>query len=130
MVGIVLVSHSEKIAMGAQELIEQMTKGSVPLEVAGGTSDARLGTDVNLIMEKIEKVYSPSGVLVIVDLGSAVMSAQMAIESMEEEKRKNVIIADAPFLEGAISAVMESSFGKGLEEVKSAAEAAKNLNKL
>lgn len=117
MVGIVLVSHSSKVAEGIKELSLQMA-GDVKIESAGGTSDGRLGTDVNKIMEAIEKVYSEDGVIILFDLGSAYMNAQMAIEFLDEDKQKNVEIVDSAFVEGAITAAVESSLNKSKQEVK------------
>lgn len=130
MVGIVLVSHSKKMAEGLLELIKQMTTDKVRIEVAAGTSDGRLGTDAFMIEEKIRKVSSEDGVIVVVDLGSAVMSAEMAIESLEESLREKTKILDAPFVEGAVVAAMEASFDKNLEEVIREAEKARELKKL
>ncbi|GAQ25171.1 dihydroxyacetone kinase phosphoryl donor subunit DhaM [Tepidanaerobacter syntrophicus] len=130
MVGIVLVSHSKKLAQGAKELIEQVVREKIKIEEAAGTSDGRLGTDAFLIEEKIIEVFDGDGVLVIPDLGSAVMSAEMAIEDLREDVRKKVCMADAPFVEGAMSAAMEASFGKSLEEVKKAAEDTRGMKKI
>lgn len=130
MVGIVLVSHSKKMGEGLLDLIKQMTTDKVKIEVAAGTSDGRLGTDALMIQEKIKKVSSEDGVLIIVDLGSAVMSAEMAIESLDEPLREKTKILDAPFVEGAVAAAMEASFGKSLEEVICEAEKSRKLKKL
>ena len=130
MVGIVLVSHSKKIAEGTLELISQMIGESVKIEIAAGTSDGRLGTDAFMIEEKIRQVYDGDGVLVLVDLGSAVMSAEMAIENLEDSLKAKTKILDAPFVEGAIVATMEASFGKSLEEVIDEVEKAMKIKKL
>lgn len=130
MVGIVLVSHSKKIAEGALELISQMIQGNINIGIAAGTSDHRLGTDVNLIEEKIREVEKGHGALILVDLGSAIMSAEMAIENLEEPRKSKVSIVDAPFVEGAIVAAMEASFGKSFEEVKEATESTRGMRKI
>lgn len=130
MVGIVLVSHSKKLAQGAKELIEQVVREKIKIEDAAGTSDGRLGTDAFLIEEKIIEAFDGDGVLIIPDLGSAVMSAEMAIEDLREDVRKKVCMADAPFVEGAMAAAMEASFGKNLEEVKKAAEDTRGMKKI
>ncbi|SHE31665.1 dihydroxyacetone kinase phosphoryl donor subunit DhaM [Clostridium fallax] len=123
MVGIVLVSHSEDIANGIKELSLQMAPDA-NLALAGGTADGRLGTDANKIMEAIESVYCEDGVIVLFDLGSAYMNTEMAIEFLDEDKQKNVEIIDAALVEGAITAIVESSIGKSKEEIK---KALKNL---
>lgn len=130
MVGIVLVSHSRKIAQGTLELISQMIGETVKIEIAAGTSDGRLGTDAFMIEEKMREVFDGDGVLVIVDLGSAVMSAEMAIENLEDCIREKTKILDAPFVEGAIVATMEASFEKNLEEVIDEVEKAMKIKKL
>lgn len=129
MVGIVLVSHSRKIVEGIYELASQMTGGKVPIGIAGGTQDGRLGTDATEIIEQIKKVDKQEGVVVLVDIGSAVMSAQMAIELLGEEYQKKVKIADAPLVEGAIAASVEASIGSDFDKVLLVAEEAKKLNK-
>ncbi|HHW03638.1 MAG TPA: PTS-dependent dihydroxyacetone kinase phosphotransferase subunit DhaM [Thermoanaerobacterales bacterium] len=130
MVGIVLVSHTPKIAEGTWELIRQMTGEKIILEIAAGTRDRRLGTDPVLIEEKIRKADTGDGVVVIVDLGSSIMSTEIAIESLEEPERSRAAIADAPFVEGAIAAAMEASFGKSMQDVKNAAENTRGMKKI
>lgn len=130
MVGIVLVSHSPRIAEGTLEVVKQMVGEKVSIEIAAGTQDGRLGTDALMIGQKIKKVDSGEGVLVIVDLGSAVLNAEFAIENLEEPLRSLTVIADAPFVEGAIAAAIEASFGKSLPDVRAAAEGAKAYTKI
>jgi len=117
MVGIVIVSHSSKVAEGVQELALQMA-GNTPIASAGGTSDNGLGTDFGKIILAINKVYSEDGVAILFDLGSACMNAQMAIESLTEEMQKNVKIIDVALVEGAITIAVESSIGKSLLEIQ------------
>ena len=130
MVGIVLVSHSRKIVEGIFELVNQMTRGEVPIGLAGGTPDGRLGTDATEIAGEIKKVDKGEGVVVLVDIGSAIMSAQTALELLGEEYESKVKIADAPLVEGAVAAAVEASIGSNFEKVLSVAEEAKNMNKL
>ncbi|MGB9780194.1 dihydroxyacetone kinase phosphoryl donor subunit DhaM [Caldanaerobacter sp.] len=130
MVGIVLVSHSRKIVEGIFELVNQMTRGEVPIGLAGGTPDGRLGTDATEIAEEIKKVDKGEGVVVLVDIGSAIMSAQTALELLGEEYESKVKIADAPLVEGAVAAAVEASIGSNFEKVLGVAEEAKKMNKL
>ncbi|WP_125152435.1 dihydroxyacetone kinase phosphoryl donor subunit DhaM [Clostridium rectalis] len=116
MVGIVVVSHSSKIAQGVKELAEQMAS-TVPIATAGGTNDQRIGTDVEKITEAINEVYSEDGVIILFDLGSAFMNAEMAIEFLDEEKKAKVKIVDVPLVEGAVAAVVESSISKNIDEM-------------
>lgn len=119
MVGIVIISHSKNIADGVKELAGQMAL-QVPIASAGGTSDGRIGTDMGKILNAIEEVYSEDGVVVIFDLGSAFMNAEMAIECLEESMKEKIKIADCPIVEGTVTAAVESSIGKGLEEIETA----------
>lgn len=128
-IGIVLVSHSSKLVLGLQELLVQLEQ-SVPLATAGGTDDGEIGTSAMKIKEAIEQVYSEQGVVLLFDLGSAYMNAELAIEWLAEEKRANVKIADAPLVEGAYAAVVLAGCGGSLEEVLDAAQEAKQLVKL
>ncbi|MGH4124471.1 MAG: dihydroxyacetone kinase phosphoryl donor subunit DhaM [Clostridium sp.] len=119
MVGIVIISHSSKVAEGVKELALQMADNA-PIVAAGGSKDNGLGTDIEKIILAINKVYSEDGVAILFDLGSAYMNAQMAIETLSEEMQKNVVIIDAALVEGAIVVAVESSIGKNLVEIQGA----------
>ena len=124
MVGIVLVSHSAKLAQAVMELARQMGEGKAPIALAGGidSPDSPFGTDATKIVAAIESVYSDDGVLVLMDLGSAILSAQMAVEDLlPPEMGQRVILTDAPFVEGAVAAAVRAATGGTLAEV--AAEA-------
>ena len=129
MVGIVVVSHSAKIATGTVELAGQMA-GGVRIEAAGGTDDGGLGTDAGRIAEAIEAADDGDGVLVLVDLGSAVLSASMAIEDLVgDDLRARTRIADAPVVEGAVVAAVQAGTGSDLEAVAQAAAGAATMRK-
>ncbi len=130
MVGIVVVSHNAKVAVGVKEMAEQMSQGRVPIAAAGGVDDETMGTNAERIFSSLQETYSPDGVLVLMDLGSAVMSTQMAIGMMDEEQQKHIKMSEAPLVEGAIVAAVEASLGRSLEEVNKAAEAASNMRKI
>ena len=130
MVGIVIVSHSEKIAQGAVELCEQMSQGLVRIIPAGGTSDHEIGTDATRIEEAIVEADSGEGVLVFVDLGSAMMSTDVAFDLLDEDLRKRVVIADAPLVEGSVVATVQASLGSDLETVRNTAEESREMSKL
>ncbi|MBU3160959.1 PTS-dependent dihydroxyacetone kinase phosphotransferase subunit DhaM [Clostridium frigoris] len=119
MVGIVIVSHSSKVAEGVKELALQMAN-NVPISATGGTSDNELGTDLEKIILAIKQVYSEDGVAVLFDLGSACMNAQMAIESLTDEMQKNVKVLDVALVEGAITIAVDSSIGKSLLQIEDA----------
>ncbi|AKN30658.1 PTS mannose transporter subunit IID [Clostridium carboxidivorans P7] len=117
MVGIVIVSHSEKIAEGVKALALQMAE-EVPMAAAGGTSDGRIGTDMEKISNAINEVYSEDGVLVLFDLGSAFMNAEMALDFLPDDMKEKVEIVDAALVEGAVTAAVESSISKSREDIK------------
>ena len=121
-VGIVIVTHSARLAEGVAELAGQMAQGGVTIAPAGGTDDGTLGTSINKVLSALQQAASPDGTLVLLDLGSAVMIAEMAIEQLPEEQRQHVVISSAPLVEGAILAAVEAASGSTLEEVAAAAE--------
>jgi phosphoenolpyruvate---glycerone phosphotransferase subunit DhaM len=129
-VGLVVVSHSAKIAHGVVELAGQMAPG-VRIQAAGGADDGGIGTDATMIAEAIAAADEGEGVLVLVDLGSAVLSAQLAIdEFVDEETRGRARIAEAPVVEGAVVAAIQASTGSSLEEVDRAARGASTMAKV
>jgi dihydroxyacetone kinase phosphotransfer subunit len=129
-VGLVVVSHSAKIAEGVVELAGQMA-GAVRILAAGGTDDGGIGTDATLIAEAIATADEGDGVLVLVDLGSAVLSAQLAIDELVDEQiRGRVRISEAPVVEGAVVAAVQASTGAGLDEVDQAARGAATMAKV
>jgi phosphoenolpyruvate---glycerone phosphotransferase subunit DhaM len=121
-VGIVIVSHSPKIAEGAADMVRQMVGDSVPLAFTGGNPEGGLGTSVESIMAAIEKAWSDAGVAILVDLGGAETNSEMAAEMMPEDKRNRIVVCNAPLVEGAVIAATESSGGSSLIEVKRTAE--------
>ncbi len=132
MIGLVFVSHSRLIADGLCQLADQMAGGGVKIAPAGGLTDDpyTLGTDATLILEAVESVWSEEGVLLLVDMGSAVMSAEMALEFLPDDQRSRCLISNAPLVEGAIVAALHAGMGDSLEEVNRAAEAALNARKV
>ena len=119
MVGIVLVSHSWKLAEGAAELAREMGGPDVKLETAGGLDapDHPVGTDAVLVLGAIERAWSDDGVVVLMDLGSAVLSAEMALEMLPDDKRAKVLLCEAPFIEGAVAAAVTAKLGATAEQV-------------
>ena len=119
MVGIVLVSHSARLVAGVRELVEQAVQGAVPLAVAGGIDDPDnpIGTDAMKVLEAIQSVYSDDGVVVLMDLGSALLSAEMAVEFLPQEQQPHIHLCSAPFVEGAYAAVVQASTGASAQSV-------------
>ena len=121
-VGIVIVSHSPKVAEGAADMVRQMVGSSVPLAWTGGNPEGGLGTDVAAILGSIERAWSEAGVAILVDLGGAETNSEMAIELLEPARRTRVVVCEAPVVEGAVMAATESSGGSALEAVRRVAE--------
>jgi phosphoenolpyruvate---glycerone phosphotransferase subunit DhaM len=121
-VGIVIVSHSPKVAEGAADMVRQMVGTAVPLAWTGGDPSGGLGTDVAKIIAAIESIWSPAGVAVLVDLGGAETNSEMAVEMLDEKKRDRVVVCSAPIVEGAVIAATEASGGSSLDAVKRAAD--------
>jgi dihydroxyacetone kinase phosphotransfer subunit len=121
-VGIVIVSHSPKIAEGTADMVRQMVGESVPLAFTGGNPDGDLGTSVEAIMSAIGAAWSEAGVAVLVDLGGAETNSEMAVEFMPEERRGRIVVCNAPLVEGAVIAATESSGGSSLDVVRRTAE--------
>lgn len=119
MVAIVIVSHSAKLAEGVAELAQQMVQNRVVIAVAAGIDDPEnpLGTDVLKIQAAIESVYSDSGVVVLMDLGSAIPSTEMALEFLTPEQQQNVKLCEAPLVEGTIAAAVQASIGGDIQQV-------------
>ena len=99
-VGVVIVSHSPRVARGAEDMVRQMVGESVPLAACGGNPDGGLGTDVAAISAAIDAAWSERGVAVLVDLGGAEMNTEMAIEMLDERRRRRVTICNAAIVEG------------------------------
>ncbi len=123
MVGLVLVSHSKKLAEAVRELVLQMTAPAFPIAIAGGVGDNHdeLGTDAVHISEVLQKLPCPEGVLVLMDLGSAVLSAETALELFDSAKCP-IRLCPAPLVEGAVAAAVRAQAGGTLEEVAEEAE--------
>jgi phosphoenolpyruvate---glycerone phosphotransferase subunit DhaM len=121
-VGVVIVSHSSKVAEGAADMVRQMVGGAVPLAFTGGNVDGGLGTDVAAIMAAIDRAWTPAGVVILVDLGGAETNSEMAVEMLDEKRRGRVAVCNAPIVEGAVIAATEASGGSSLEMVKRMAE--------
>jgi phosphoenolpyruvate---glycerone phosphotransferase subunit DhaM len=121
-VGIVIVSHSAKVAEGAADMVRQMVGDSVRLAWTGGNADGGLGTDVARIMAAIDAAWSPAGVAILVDLGGAETNSEMAVDLLDETRRRKVVVCDAPIVEGAVIAATESAGGSPLDVVKKTAE--------
>ncbi len=121
MIGLLIISHSSEIATGVKALVEQMTQGRLPIAAAGGSAEGDLGTSTDLILEAIEGLGDVEAVLALVDMGSAIMSAEIALEMSGLPFH----ISPAPLVEGALVAGVEATRpGISLAEISMAAERA------
>ncbi|MWB97800.1 dihydroxyacetone kinase phosphoryl donor subunit DhaM [Agromyces seonyuensis] len=120
-VGLVFVSHSEKLADGLVELAGQMAVATA-LESAGGTDDGRIGTSFEKVGAAIARADSGAGVVVVCDLGSAILTSETALEFLGDEERARTRIASAPFVEGGVAAAVAAESGDPLDVVLRAAE--------
>jgi phosphoenolpyruvate---glycerone phosphotransferase subunit DhaM len=127
-VGLVLVSHSQRVAEGTAELVRQMA-GEVEVSAVGGDSDGALGTDPERIQGAIEDLEADE-ILVFMDLGSAVLSAETVMETLSSGLRERVWLVDAPFVEGAFAAGVTASTGADAGECVEAAMEARTESKL
>jgi phosphoenolpyruvate---glycerone phosphotransferase subunit DhaM len=116
-VGLVIVSHSAQLAAGVVEVAEQMAP-DVTVVPAGGTAEGGIGTDFDAVVAAIERADSGAGAVVLYDLGSARMVAEMAVETAE-----NARLADAPLVEGAVAAAVSAEGGADVAEVARVAAA-------
>lgn len=135
LVSLVIVSHSLTLARGVKEMADQMADQHVQIEIAAGVVDAqsgdhRLGTDAAQIAAAIQRCWSPAGVLVLVDLGSAVLSTELALDLLPPEVQSVCLISNAPLVEGTLIAALEASLAHPLTVVNQAAEGACHLPKV
>jgi dihydroxyacetone kinase phosphotransfer subunit len=131
-VGLVLISHSEKLADGLRDMVEQVAGDDVAVATAGGTDDGRLGTSAPRISAAIRTVLDAGsdGVLVLLDLGSAALSLELALEELPPDERTRVRVSEAPLVEGAVLAGVQASIGASLDEVAEAAAGGASMPKV
>src|SRR6266446_3692973 len=127
-VGLVLVSHSAAIADGLAELVAQVAGPDVPIVAAGGGPDGSFGTDGGRVLEALRAASAGAGGVVLMDIGSAVLSVRAALEELGSEGERLVVV-DAPLVEGAIAAGVTASTGATRDEVAAAAREASGARK-
>ena len=120
MVNLVIVSHTHALAEAVKELALEMSE-DVQIKTAGGVDENTVGTNAERIHDAINRAWSEDGVVVLTDLGSAIMSAEMSIEMLADDKRERVQLIEGPLITGAITAGTEASGGGDLESVARAA---------
>jgi phosphocarrier protein FPr len=117
MVGIVIVAHSRELAGSVKELVEHLVQGKAAIAAAGGAEDGSFGTSVTAVQEAIDSVYSDDGVVVLMDMGSSLLSAEMALDFIQAGKREKIRLCEAALVEGAFSAAVCASGGGALDQV-------------
>ncbi len=127
-VGIVLVSHSAELAEGAANLAAQVSGGTVTVIAAGGTDEGDLGTSAAKVERALRQADRGAGVVVLPDLGSAVLVVKAVLEDLSGPG--GVLLADAPFVDGAVAATVTAAAGGDLKAVAAAAEEARHARKL
>jgi dihydroxyacetone kinase phosphotransfer subunit len=131
LVGLILVSHSEELVAGLRDMVAQVAGPDVAIATAGGTDDGRLGTSAPRIAAAIQDVLgrADQGV-VLLDLGSAALSLEVALEDLTDADRARVHTSEAPLVEGAVLAAVQASVGAAVDEVVAAAASASTMTKL
>ena len=126
MFSIIVVSHSEKLAAGVVEIAKMMAH-DVTIVAAGGTDDGGLGTSYEKIAAAIEETYTEDGAALFMDMGSAVMTAEIAVEAMADRRLK---LIDAPLVEGVVLAAIEAAAGTALEDLPEKMQQARAMRKI
>jgi phosphoenolpyruvate---glycerone phosphotransferase subunit DhaM len=129
-VGLVLVSHSKGIADGLADLVSQVSGPDVAVVPVGGAADGSLGTDGGRVLEALRSGARGAGSVVLVDLGSSVLSVRAALGELTPAEQAQLHVADAPLVEGAIAAGVAASAGADGQTVRGAAEEARGIAKL
>lgn len=120
MYGFILVSHSDEVARGTKKIIEQMVNETDDLKViaCGGTEDGEIGTSTSRIQEAIESLSEVDHIFIFTDIGSSIMSSEMALEMLDDaDVASKITIMEEPFVEGAFEAAVDASVGKSVEDI-------------
>lgn len=126
MFSIIVISHSAKLAEGVVEVARMMAR-DVSIVAAGGTEDGGLGTSYEKIAAAIEETYTEDGAALFMDMGSAVMTAEIAVEAMADRRLK---LIDAPLVEGVVLAAIEAAAGTALEDLPEKMQQARAMRKI
>jgi PTS hybrid protein len=130
LVGLLLVSHSAAIADGLAEFVGQVAGPDVAIVAAGGGPDGTLGTDGGRVLDGLRSLAGGAGGVVLMDLGSSVLSVRAALQELDESQSEQIVVVDAPFVEGAIAAGVAASIGGSRDDVAAAALEARGASKL
>ena len=130
--GLVLVSHSGMLVDGLRDMVAQVAGDEVPVAAVGGTEDGRLGTSAPRIAAAIRSTLDAgaSETLVLLDLGSAALSLELACEEFDATDRARIRISEGPLVEGAVLAAVQASIGASIDDVSAAAASAATMPKM
>lgn len=129
MFAFIIVSHSNKLASGLKDILEQININKSRIIAIGGVDGDRLGTDPLIIKKSIEKLKDADYIFIIGDIGSSILGSQMAIDMLDEDLKNKVIMLDAPIVEGAVAALVTSSVTNDIKEIINSANETKIVNK-
>jgi dihydroxyacetone kinase phosphotransfer subunit len=129
-VGLVLVSHSDKIAAGVADLLTQVAGPDVRIIAVGGVDGGGLGINGDDVLTAVRRAAQGSGGVVLADIGSSVLATREALAQLPPAARESLVLADAPLIEGAVAAAVTAATGASLPDVARAAEDARSVRKL
>ncbi|MEG0075951.1 MAG: dihydroxyacetone kinase phosphoryl donor subunit DhaM [Eubacterium sp.] len=127
--GIVIVSHSAKLAEGLVDIVSEMNDGSVKIMAAGGADEGRIGTNALKIMSAIESMEDCNNILLYVDMGSSVISTEAAIDMIDEDLAEKVQVVDCPLVEGAFAGVVQATITDDVDAIIRVSKEAKEMPK-
>jgi len=130
MTGVIIVSHSEKLAEGLRDIAMEMNDGSVEIIAAGGADGGRIGTNTLKIKAAIETLADREHILIFVDLGSSVISSEAAIDLVDDALQEKVHIVDAPLVEGVIGGVVQATISEDLDEILATCSESASMKKI
>jgi phosphoenolpyruvate---glycerone phosphotransferase subunit DhaM len=130
LVALVFVSHSAAIADGLAEVVSQVAGPDVAIFPAGGGPDGSIGTDGAKVLRALREAAQGAGGVVLMDLGSSVLSVKAALGELDADERERLVAVDAPLVEGAVAAGVTASIGASVAEVAAAAMEARSATKL
>lgn len=128
-IGVVIVSHSAKLAEGLVDIVEEMNDGSVKIKAAGGADGGRIGTSAITIQNAIESMEDCDHILIYADLGSSIISSETAIDMLDDDLQDKVQLVDCPVVEGAFAGVVQATVTDNVDEIIAVSEAARELHK-
>ena len=128
-IGIVIVSHSAKLAEGLVDIVEEMNDGSVTIKAAGGADGGRIGTSAITIQNVIESMEDCEHILIYADLGSSIISSETAIDMLDDDLQEKVQIVDCPVVEGAFAGVVQATVTTDVDKIIEVSEETRELHK-